>query len=112
LRGPDQNHASHQLGKVDGRHFRDTVPKRVSRDDRRSRLFVLDDGSDIAREIVQREVLHGANAAAIAPRLRTQHAETGRGDPLGYFIDRGLPFVQKPFTAAKFVRRLREALDR
>jgi two-component system cell cycle sensor histidine kinase/response regulator CckA len=27
-------------------------------------------------------------------------------------IDRGLPFVQKPFTAAEFVRQVREALDR
>jgi PAS domain S-box-containing protein len=27
-------------------------------------------------------------------------------------MDRGLPFVQKPFTAAEFVRRVREALDR
>jgi two-component system cell cycle sensor histidine kinase/response regulator CckA len=27
-------------------------------------------------------------------------------------IDRGLPFVQKPFTAAEFMRRVREALDR
>jgi two-component system cell cycle sensor histidine kinase/response regulator CckA len=27
-------------------------------------------------------------------------------------IDRGLPFVQKPFTAAEFVRHVREALDR
>jgi len=27
-------------------------------------------------------------------------------------IDRGLPFVQKPFTAAEFIRRVREALDR
>jgi hypothetical protein len=27
-------------------------------------------------------------------------------------IDRGFPFVQKPFTAAEFVRQVREALDR
>jgi two-component system, cell cycle sensor histidine kinase and response regulator CckA len=27
-------------------------------------------------------------------------------------IDRGLPFVQKPFTAAEFLRHVREALDR
>jgi len=27
-------------------------------------------------------------------------------------IDRGLPFVQKPFTAAELMRRVREALDR
>jgi CheY-like chemotaxis protein len=27
-------------------------------------------------------------------------------------IDRGLPFVQKPFTAAEFVRHVRDALDR
>jgi PAS domain S-box-containing protein len=27
-------------------------------------------------------------------------------------LDRGLPFVQKPFTAAEFIRRVREALDR
>ena len=27
-------------------------------------------------------------------------------------IDSGLPFVQKPFTAAEFMRRVREALDR
>ena len=27
-------------------------------------------------------------------------------------IGRGLPFVQKPFTAAQFVRRVRDALDR
>ncbi len=27
-------------------------------------------------------------------------------------IDRGLPFVQKPFTAAEFIRQVREALDR
>ena len=27
-------------------------------------------------------------------------------------IDRGIPFVQKPFTAAEFVRQVREALDR
>jgi two-component system cell cycle sensor histidine kinase/response regulator CckA len=27
-------------------------------------------------------------------------------------IDRGLPFVEKPFTVAEFVRRVREALDR
>ena len=27
-------------------------------------------------------------------------------------IDRGVPFVQKPFTAAEFVRQVREALDR
>ena len=27
-------------------------------------------------------------------------------------IDRGLPFVQKPFTAAEFVRQVRDALDR
>jgi len=27
-------------------------------------------------------------------------------------IDRGAPFVQKPFTAAEFVRRVRDVLDR
>jgi FixJ family two-component response regulator len=27
-------------------------------------------------------------------------------------IHRGIPFVQKPFTAAEFVRQVREALDR
>jgi DNA-binding NtrC family response regulator len=27
-------------------------------------------------------------------------------------IDRGLPFVQKPFTAAELVRHVRDALDR
>jgi two-component system cell cycle sensor histidine kinase/response regulator CckA len=27
-------------------------------------------------------------------------------------LDRGIPFVQKPFTAAEFVRQVREALDR
>ena len=27
-------------------------------------------------------------------------------------IDRGLPFVQKPFTGAEFVRHVRDALDR
>jgi len=27
-------------------------------------------------------------------------------------VDRGLPFVQKPFTAAEFVRQVRGALDR
>jgi two-component system cell cycle sensor histidine kinase/response regulator CckA len=27
-------------------------------------------------------------------------------------IDRGLPFVQKPFTAGELVRQVREALDR
>ena len=27
-------------------------------------------------------------------------------------IDRGLPFVQKPFTAAEFARQVRDALDR
>jgi DNA-binding NtrC family response regulator len=27
-------------------------------------------------------------------------------------IDRGLPFVQKPFTAVEFVRQVRAALDR
>jgi len=27
-------------------------------------------------------------------------------------IDSGFPFVQKPFTAAEFVRQVREALDR
>ena len=26
-------------------------------------------------------------------------------------IDRGLPFVQKPFTAAEFVRQVRDALE-
>ena len=27
-------------------------------------------------------------------------------------IDRGLPFVQKPFTAAEFAQQVRDALDR
>jgi DNA-binding NtrC family response regulator len=27
-------------------------------------------------------------------------------------LDRGLPFVQKPFTAAEFARQVRDALDR
>jgi hypothetical protein len=27
-------------------------------------------------------------------------------------FDRGVPFVQKPFTAAELVRHVREALDR
>jgi DNA-binding NtrC family response regulator len=27
-------------------------------------------------------------------------------------IDRGLPFLQKPFTAAEFSRHVRDALDR
>ena len=44
---------------------------------------MLDDGGDIAREIVQREVLHGADAAAVTPRLYAQNAKTGRGDALG-----------------------------
>jgi hypothetical protein len=27
-------------------------------------------------------------------------------------IDRGMPFVQKPFTAAELMRQVRDALDR
>ena len=92
LRGPDQNHASHQLGEVDGRHLGDKVPEGMPGDDRRSGFFVLDDGGDIACEIVQREVLHRAHAAAVAPRLGTQHAETGRGDALGDRVE----FVRVP----------------
>lgn len=30
----------------------------------------------------------------------------------GAGVDRGFPFVQKPFTAAEFVRRVRDVLDR
>ena len=49
-----------------------------------------------------------------APALRvlymSGYTEQSAADRAG--IDRGLPFVQKPFTAAEFVRQVREALDR
>jgi PAS domain S-box-containing protein len=49
-----------------------------------------------------------------APALRvlymSGYTEQSAAHKLG--IDRGLPFVQKPFTAAEFVRQVREALDR
>jgi CheY-like chemotaxis protein len=49
-----------------------------------------------------------------APALRvlymSGYTEQSAAHKLG--IDRGLPFVQKPFTAAEFVRQVRDALDR
>jgi DNA-binding NtrC family response regulator len=37
----------------------------------------------------------------------TEHSAAQRAG-----IDRGVPFVQKPFTAAEFVRQVREVLER
>jgi CheY-like chemotaxis protein len=50
---------------------------------------------------------------AQAPALRVLYM-SGHSDQVGdrNAITRGLPFVQKPFTAAQFVQHVREALDR
>jgi CheY-like chemotaxis protein len=55
-----------------------------------------------------------ARLQARAPALRvlymSGYTELGAATRAG--IDRGLPFLQKPFTAAEFVRLVRDALDR
>ena len=49
-----------------------------------------------------------------APALRvlymSGYTEQSAANATGF--DRGLPFVQKPFTAAELVRQVRDALDR
>jgi two-component system cell cycle sensor histidine kinase/response regulator CckA len=55
-----------------------------------------------------------ARLQARVPTLRVLYMSgyTEQGAATRAGIDRGLPFLQKPFTAAEFVRRVREALDR
>jgi len=48
---------------------------------------MLDHRRDIAREIVQGQILHRPAAAPIPARLRTQHSEPCCSEPLGDRIE-------------------------
>jgi CheY-like chemotaxis protein len=58
-------------------------------------------------ELLSRLYVH---APALKALYMSGYTEKSAANRAG--IDRGLPFVQKPFTAAEFVRLVREALDR
>lgn len=58
-------------------------------------------------ELLSRLQVHSPSLKVLYMSGYTEQAAAQR---LG--IDRGLPFVQKPFTAAEFKRQVREALDR
>ena len=51
-----------------------------------------------------------ARAPALRALYMSGYTEQSAAHEAG--IDNGLPFVQKPFTAAEFVRQVRDALDR
>jgi two-component system cell cycle sensor histidine kinase/response regulator CckA len=58
------------------------------------------------------ELLRRLQARAPALRVLYMSGYTDQSAAHKAGIDRGLPFVHKPFTAAEFVRHVREALDR
>jgi CheY-like chemotaxis protein len=58
------------------------------------------------------ELLARLQARAPALRVLYMSGYTDLGAATRAGIDRGLPFLQKPFTAAEFVRHVRDALDR
>jgi two-component system cell cycle sensor histidine kinase/response regulator CckA len=58
-------------------------------------------------ELLRRLTVH---APAIRVLYMSGYTEQSAAHETGF--DRGLPFVQKPFTAAEFARQVRDALDR
>jgi two-component system cell cycle sensor histidine kinase/response regulator CckA len=58
------------------------------------------------------ELLSRLQTRAPAVRVLYMSGYTEQSAAHAAGIDRGAPFVQKPFTAAEFVRQVREALDR
>ena len=71
--------------------------------------------------VVTDVIMPGCGGPELLSRLRVRTPELRALYMSGYTelstvvktgMDRGLPFVQKPFTAAEFVRRVRDALDR
>ena len=70
--------------------------------------------------VVTDVIMHGCGGPELLTRLQVRvpalkalymsgYTEQSAAQKAG--INRGLPFVQKPFTAAEFVRHVREALD-
>jgi two-component system cell cycle sensor histidine kinase/response regulator CckA len=79
------------------------------------------DHGDSIDLVVTDVVMPGCGGPELLSRLHVQapglrvlymsgYTEQSTASKMG--IDRGLPFVQKPFTAAEFARQVREALDR
>jgi DNA-binding NtrC family response regulator len=58
-------------------------------------------------ELLKRLRIHAPDLKGLYMSGYTEHSAAQKTG-----FDRGLPFVQKPFTAAEFVRRVRDALDR
>jgi len=58
-------------------------------------------------ELLRRLKLHAPALRVLYMSGYTEQSSVGKGG-----IDPDLPFVQKPFTAAEFVRQVRDALDR
>jgi len=58
------------------------------------------------------ELLSRLHVQSPALRVLYMSGYTEQSAAIKAGIDRGTPFVQKPFTAAEFVRQVREALDR
>jgi two-component system, cell cycle sensor histidine kinase and response regulator CckA len=87
--------------------------------DEAERLFAQHGGSiDL---VVTDVIMPGCGGPELLGRLRAQaptlralymsgYTEQSAASMTG--LDRGLPFVQKPFTAAELVRQVRDALDR
>jgi two-component system cell cycle sensor histidine kinase/response regulator CckA len=95
------------------------------------RVVVATNGNDAEKLFIQRTdpihlivtdvVMPGCGGPELLARLQVKTPELRVLYMSGYTeqsaahqsgIDRGLPFVQKPFTAAELVRQVREALDR
>jgi PAS domain S-box-containing protein len=79
------------------------------------------DHADSIDLVVTDVIMPGCGGPELLSRLHVQapglrvlymsgYTEQSTASRMG--IDRGLPFVQKPFTAAEFARQVREALDR
>jgi two-component system, cell cycle sensor histidine kinase and response regulator CckA len=58
------------------------------------------------------ELLRRLQVQAPALRVLYMSGYTEQAAARSAGMDRGLPFIQKPFSAAEFVRQVREALDR
>jgi DNA-binding NtrC family response regulator len=58
------------------------------------------------------ELLSRLQVQAPALRVLYMSGDTEQSAAHSAGIDRGLPFVQKPFTATEFARQVRRALDR
>jgi len=87
--------------------------------DEAEKVFALQ--ADVIDLVVTDVIMPGCGGPELLTRLQVRvpalkalymsgYTEQSAAQKAG--INRGLPFVQKPFTAAEFVRHVREALDR